>query len=244
MQPNDHSPAADENSALHTRHNIALFHRDHMRFNATLIIEMASDLSREAAKLKVFGDYWQREPDPVYTRPFDTSHPSATAAGCGDLSPLSAIPNAGILFMEGLGEPEEIRVLKGKLKFRGEQYRDKGQWLVDIMAMIWKQDLELLDPATADAWPWVSVISNTWRGAKQRLAAGKLMLTALDYLEMIDFTPAALRKNRAASGKLLLSAAWAMDAAATLFSQNNASLTYDDSEMIKYLAFFENVQPR
>ncbi|QDC36358.1 hypothetical protein [Sphingobium fuliginis] len=146
--------------------------------------------------------------------------------------------------MEGLGEPEEIRVLKEKLRYRGEQFVDKGQWLVDIMAVIWKQDLELLDPATVAAWPWISVISNTWRGAKQRLTAGKLLLTARDYLEKVDFAPAALRKNRAASGKLLLSAAWAMDAAATLFCENTSSLTYDDPEMIRYLTFFENATSR
>src|SRR3712207_3351095 len=121
MQPNDQSPAARE-STLHTRHNIALYHRDHMRFNSTLLLEVAADLSREANRLKVFGDYWQRAEEPPATRAFDTSHPRATAAGCGDLSPLSAVANAGILFMEGLGEPEEIRVLKAKLKFRGEQF--------------------------------------------------------------------------------------------------------------------------
>lgn len=244
MQPNNENHASAADSALHIRHNIALYHRDHMRFNATLLLEIAADISREANRLKVFGDYWQREAEPLATAPFDTSHPRSTAAGCGDLSPLSAVAGAGILFMEGLGEPEEIRVLKEKLRYRGEQFVDKGQWLVDIMAVIWKQDLELLDPATVAAWPWVSVISNTWRGAKQRLTAGKLLLTARDYLEQVDFTPAAIRKNRAASGKLLLSAAWAMDAAATLFCENTSSLTYDDPEMIRYLTFFENAASR
>jgi len=237
MQPTDQSFDPVE-SALHTRHNIALYHRDHMRFNATLLLEVAADISREANRIKVFGDYWQREAESPATRPFDTAHPRSTAAGCGDLSPMSAVAGAGILFMEGGGEPEEIRMLKAKLKFRGDQFVDKGHWLIHAMKTIWEEDKELLDPATPNAWPWVSVLSVTWRGAKQRLTAGKLLLTAHEYLEQVDFTPAGLRRDRAAAGKLLHSAGWAMDAAAALFCDNTSSLTHDDPEMIKYLTHF------
>jgi hypothetical protein len=224
------------------RHNVCLYHRDHMRFNANLILEVATDIGREAARLKVFADYWQTEPEPMRTPAFDPSHPVAIPAGCYDLSPLSAVASCGILFMEGEGEPEEIRMLKEKLRFRGEQFKDKGQWLVDTMEFVWKHDVKLLDPEHEGAWPWVSVLSLTWRGAKQRLAAGQLLLTARDYLLKIDFTPAGLRKNRAEAGKLLHSAAWTMDAAATMFAENNASLTYDDADMLKYLAYFENAK--
>lgn len=240
MQSNDQNAPAKEESALNARHNIALYHREHMRFNATLILEVAADLSREANRLKVFGDYWQRPPEPPRTDAFDTSDPRFRAAGCSDLNPLSAVAGAGILFMEGLGQPEEIRMLKEKLKSEGERFANKGQWLVDIMKLTWKADVVLLDPATPDAWPWISVLSLTWRGAKQRLMAGRLLLVALEHLEQVDFTPAAIRKSRAASGESLLAAAWAMDAAAALFCENAASLSRDDVEMAEYLAFFAN----
>lgn len=243
MEPHDHSLLTAEASAHNARHNIALYHREHMRFNATLILEVAADMSREANRLKVFGDYWQRDAEPARTPPFDTSDRRFGAAGCPDLNPLSAVASAGILFMEGQGQPEEIRMLKEKLKSEGERFANKGQWLVDVMKLTWNADRVLLDPATPDAWPWISVLSVTLRGAKQRLMAGKLLLVALDYLERVDFTPAGVRSNRAESGRLLLLAAWSMDAAAALFSENAASLSRDDIDMVDYLSFFENSTP-
>ena len=135
-------------------------------------------------------------------------------------------------------------MLKEKLRSEGERFANKGQWLVDIMKLTWKADVVLLDPATPDAWPWMSVISVTFRGAKQRLMAGKLLLVALDHLEQVDFAPAAIRADRAASGRRLVSAAWAMDAAAALFTENAASLSRDDQDMAEYLAFFEDPMPR
>ncbi|MCC6209605.1 MAG: hypothetical protein IT513_01045 [Burkholderiales bacterium] len=244
MQPDDQGSAARKDLSLHARHNIALFHRDHMRFNATLLLEVAADLSREANRLKVFGDYWQRAEEPPATPAFDTSDRRFGGAGCGDLSPRSAVANAGILFMEAQGEPDEIRVLKEKLRTRGEGFMNKGRWLTETMTRSWQRDQVLLDPATPDAWPWVGVVSITWRGAKQRSMAGKLLLVALEYLEKIEFTPAAIRRNRAASGKLMVAAGRAMDAAAALFCKNAESLTHDDPEMAEYLAFFENPQRR
>jgi len=244
MQANDQDLRSREESGMHARHNIALYHREHMRFNATLILEVAAELSREANKLKVFGDYWQRAEEPARTATFDTSDPRFRAAGCPDLNPLSAVAGAGILFMEGQGEPEEIRILKERLKSEGERFANKGQWLVDIMRLSWKADVVLLDPATPEAWPWISVLSVTMRGAKQRLMAGKLLLLALEHLEAVDFAPAAVRANRAASGRSLVAAAWAMDAAAALFSENAASLSRDDLDMVEYLSFFENPTSR
>lgn len=229
-------PQAD----LNGRHNIAWYHREHMRFNANLILEIGVDIGREANRLKVFGNYWQRAPETPFTPPFDTSDRRFSAAGCPDLNPLAAVAGAGILFMEGGGEPEEIRLLKAKLKFEGERFRNKGQWLVDIMHLTWKADLPLLDPATPGAWPWASVVSLTLRGAKQRRMAGSMLLVALDYLEQVDFKPAALRQNRPEAGKRLLAAAWAMDEASRLFAENAASLTHDDPYMHEYLDFFAN----
>ncbi|MCC6209609.1 MAG: hypothetical protein IT513_01065 [Burkholderiales bacterium] len=240
MQPTGQAAAAKDKATLHAMHNIVSFHRDHMRFNAALLLEVAADLSREANKLKVFGDYWQRAAEGDAAG-FDRADPRFGAAGCGDLSPLSAVAGAGILFMEGQGEPDEIRMLKEKLKSRGEGFRNKGQWLVEMMGKSWQRDRGLLDPATVEAaWPRLRVVSVTWHGAKQRWMAGKLLLVALEYLEMIEFTPAAIRQNRAAAGKLLLAAGWAMDAAAALFCKNATTLLDDDPEMAEYLAFIEN----
>ena len=244
MAANEHDLPPSEDSALHgARHNVALHHREHVRFNSTMMLELAADISREADRLKVFGDYWQRPEESRRTASFDISDPRFGAAGCSDLNPLSAIAGAGILFMEGVGEPDEIHTLKEKLKSEGTRFSNKGQWLTDIMRMTWESDVELLDPATPDAWPWISIASATLRSAKQRSMAGNLLLVALEYLEKVDFTPAAIRANRAASGKLVLLAAWTLDAAAAVFSENAAGLSRAELEWAEYLAFFGEPTP-
>ena len=245
MSPNEHDLATSEESALHAaRHNVAIYHREHMRFNATTMLELAADISREADRLKVFGDYWQRPEEPARTSSFDISDPRFGASGCSDLNPLNAIAGAGILFMEGAGEPDEILMLKEKLRSEGTRFANKGQWLSDIMKMTWESDVVLLDPATPGAWPWISIVSATLRSAKQRAMAGRLLLEALDYLEKVDLTPGAIRTNRAASGKLLLLAAWTMDAAAAVFSENAAGLSRGELEWAEYLAYFGEPTPR
>jgi hypothetical protein len=245
MSPNEHDLTTSDESALHAaRHNVALYHREHMRFNATTMLELAADISREADRLKIFGDYWQRPEEPPRTASFDISDPRFGATGCSDLNPLNAIAGAGILFMEGVGEPDEIRMLKEKLQSEGTRYANKGQWLAEAMRMTWQSDVVLLDPATPDAWPWISIVSATLRSAKQRSMAGSLLLVAREYLEKVDFTPAAIRANRAASGKLLLLAARTMDAAAAVFSDDAAGLRRGELEWAEYLAYFGEPTPR
>lgn len=236
-------PASEDSQNHAARHNVALYHREHMRFNATTMLELAADISRQADRLKVYGDYWQRAVEPPRTSSFDTSDPRFGASACPDLNPLSAIAGSGILFMEGAGEPDEIRMLKEKLKSQGSLFADKGKWLIEIMRLTWQSDVALLDPASPDAWSWILVSSATLLSAKQRSMAGKLLLVALEYLEKVDFTPSAIRANRAESGKILLMAAWAMDAAAAVFSQNAAGLSRDDLEMAEYSTYFEKASP-
>ncbi|QDC36359.1 hypothetical protein [Sphingobium fuliginis] len=83
MQPNNENHAVGEDSALHTRHNIALYHRDHMRFNATLLLEIAADISREANRLKVFGTIGsvsRSRSQPLPSTPPTRAAPHAVAA--------------------------------------------------------------------------------------------------------------------------------------------------------------------
>jgi hypothetical protein len=61
-------------------------------------------------------------------------HSGFRPAGCDDLNALSPIASIGILFMEGRGEPTEIRVLKAKLGARGDGSVRAGEWLARNMA--------------------------------------------------------------------------------------------------------------
>lgn len=241
---NPQSNLAADPSALQARHNIALFHRDHMRFYVTTQLEVAADLSREANKIKVFGDYWLRE-EKATASSFDAADPRFRAAGCGDLTPLTAIAGMGILFMEGEGEPDEIRLLKEKLRAYSYRFTSKGEWLAEKMEMAWQRESVLLSPESIDAaWPRLRVVAIDWQGAKETVMVGKLLGLALERLVGIDFTPSAIRKNRPAFGKMLLSAGWMIDMAARILSKVATDLSQADPDMTAYLAFVENASTR
>ena len=230
---------AEGQTDLYARHNIATFHREHMRFYVTTQLEVAADISREANKLKVFGDYWLKSQSDS-TNSFDFSDPRYRAAGCGDLTPLTAIAGMGILFMEGEGEPDEIRLLKEKLSNLSHRFTSKGEWLSEKMEMAWKRESVLLSPETIDAaWPRLRVIAVDWQGARETVMVGKLLGLALECISRIDFTPAAIRKNRAPWGKMLLTSGWMLDMAARLLAKVATDLSQADPDLTDYLTFIE-----
>jgi hypothetical protein len=96
--------------------NIATYHREHERYYTVQKYEQAAELAREANKLKVVADTWlaSGKRAPLYPET-DFDQPAFRPAGCDDLNALSAIASIGILFMEGQGEPTEIRCSKRSL---------------------------------------------------------------------------------------------------------------------------------
>lgn len=223
---------ADVNARL----NIATYHRDHMRYYVMHQMELAADISREANKLKVFGDYWLRGGDD-WRSSFDPSDPRYKAAGCGDLTPLTAIAGMGILFMEGEGEPDEIRLLKEKLGNLSHRFVSKGEWLADKMDAAWKRESVLLSPdSIVAASPRFQVIATDWQGSRETVLVGRLIGLALECLNKIEFTPAAVRKNRQPWGRSLLYAGWLLDMAARLLSKVAGDLSQADTQLTDYVA--------
>ena len=158
-------------------------------------------------------DIWlaSGKPAPHYPTT-DFSQPAFGPAGCDDLNALSAIASIGILFMEGRGEPTEIRMLKAK---RGDGSVRAGEWLAGMMAAAWPRGRVLLDDKFADAArPRYRTISTNWIGSLETILLGRLLLLAVD--NTIDFTPRALRAAPKQAGEKPVLAARIIEQAARL----------------------------
>jgi hypothetical protein len=110
------------------------------------------------------------------------------------LNVLSAIASIDILFMEGLGEPTEIRMLKAKLGARDDGSLRAGEWLAGMMAASRPRESLLLDDKFANAArPRYRTIATNWIGSLEMVLLGRLLVFAVDNLTTIDFAPRALR---------------------------------------------------
>ncbi|HEV8439580.1 MAG TPA: hypothetical protein VGT40_15940 [Methylomirabilota bacterium] len=215
--------------------NIARFHREHERFYTMTQMAAAADLSREANKLKIVADVWLEDRSPAAEAQVDFSDPRYQAAGCTDLNALRAIAAIGVLFMEGQGEPAEIRGLKAKLRGMGVAMQASGQWLAEKMDAAWERESVLFTAELVDAaWPRFQTIVTNWRGSRSTMLAGKLMLLAVECLERIDFTPAAIRADRQRGGRYLRTAGWILDKAAQVLATSGADLADNDIHWTDY----------
>jgi len=228
---------------LDVLYNIASVHREHERFYTMTQMATAAELSREANKLKVVADVWLEDQVPAPTGAVDWSDPRYQAAGCLDLNPVRAIAGIGILFMEGEGEPSEIRTLKLRLRGMAMGMQGVGQWLADKMDAAWERESVLLDPELIDAaWPRFQTIVTNWRGSRKTLLVGKLLALVVDCLDKIDFTPAAIRRDKATAGRHLRTAGWVLDMAARVMAESGASLADNDAHWTEYRAVIRRAQ--
>lgn len=94
---------------LEMAENLARFHREHEKFYARAPLEEAVALQRASAALRALAERWST---------VDPQKPGAASpfSGAEDLNDERAIELAGILFMEGEGEPAEITRIKRELK--------------------------------------------------------------------------------------------------------------------------------
>ncbi len=214
--------------------NIAAYHREHERFYTQHQLAAAADLSREANKLKVVADVWLK-PASVPHAGVDFNDPRYQAAGCDDLNALSAIAGIGILFMEGQGEPSEIRGLKAKLRGQAMAMQAGGQWLSEKMDAAWDRESVVFTPELIDAaWSRYATIVTNWRGSRDMVLAGKLLQLAVDCLEKIDFTPASIRAHRETAGKFLRTAGWVLDLASRVIARSASNLGENDLHWTEY----------
>jgi len=177
-------------SLLEAIENLSRFHREHEKFYAQRPREQAVALQRHSRALCALADRWAL----VDAAPLDALNPYE---GADDLNAPEAIQLDGILFMEGEGEPTEVTRLRSDVRAVATESISVGTWLARAMASTWDGATALL------AYPQVAdllgdrhrIIANDWRAASMSSLAGRVLDRAVDLLDSIDFTPAALRRD-------------------------------------------------
>jgi hypothetical protein len=191
----------EDNPFLQPVLNLSRFHREHEKHYAAAPLEDALWLQRTSRTLKALAERWSgAEVEP---------HPGPSPfAGAPDLNDDRAIETSGVLFMEGEGEPSEIAGIKRRLTDMARENQGTGEWLGDRHR----------------------IIANDWQAANMASLVARHLDRAVDILERVDFSPAALRTDLAgprqawgylfAATELIDHAADLMAAGATLVHDN------------------------
>ena len=215
----------DESALLHAILNLSRFHREHEKFYASAPRQQAVLLQRHARTLCALADRWETATPAVRDvfSPFE---------GAEDLNDPAALQLDGVLFMEGEGEPAEIARIKRDLRSIGDEETATGEWLTGAMAASWEMAASLLGVAELAGLfgDRHRIIANDWQAAEMSLLAGRLLHRAADLLEVVEFTPAALRHDLASARvapRLLHSASELISHAADLLS-DSAGLVHDN----------------
>ena len=185
----------DQQSALlRAITNLAAFHREHEKFYASAPRELAVTLQRHARTLQALADRWSTV-SPAHPVPFSPFE------GAEDLNDPAALQLDGVLFMEGEGEPAEITQIKRDLRTAADANLAVGEWLTSAMSTSWEVATALLDiPELADLLgERHRIIANDWHAASMSALAGRVLHRAVDILDHVEFTPAALRADLAAA---------------------------------------------
>jgi hypothetical protein len=205
--------------------NLAQFHRDHEKFYASAPREQAVILQRHGRTLSALADRWSTV-DPSTREVFSPFE------GAVDLNDGAALQLDGVLFMEGEGEPAEIKRLKRELQEIGDDSAATGAWLANAMAASWDLAVSLFDvTGVADLLgDRHRIIANDWQAAETSALAGRILHRAVELLGRVDFTPVALRRDLESSRRvprLLYSASELIAHAADLLS-DSAGLVHDN----------------
>jgi hypothetical protein len=205
--------------------NLSAFHREHEKYYATAPREQAIVLQRHARTLQALADRWSIV-EPVAPDPFSPFE------GAEDLNDPAAVQLDGVLFMEEGSEPAELARLKREVRSLADEAVATGEWLAAAMEASWGVAVQLLDIADlADLHgERHRIIANDWQAASMSSLAGRLLLRALDILDRVDFSLAALRADLAAEAAVprrLYSATELMARAADLLS-DSAGLVHDN----------------
>jgi hypothetical protein len=198
--------------------NMARSHREHEKFYSQAPLHTAVEIHADSRALKALAGRWEE------TEP--TEHPLPNPmAGAEDLNAPGLTAESGILFMEGEGEPAEIKKLKGDLERVAAAMEQTGAWLAKAMEQAWQT------AGTVAAFPALAdllgerhrIIANDWQSANMQTLIARLLRRGNDILGRVDFSPPALREDiageRVAPG-YLYSAAELLDRAADLIVQS------------------------
>ena len=200
--------------------NLTRYHREHEKFYGAAPRETAVRLQRHARTLQALADRWTRG-EPATPDPFSPFE------GCTDLNSTTAIQLDGVLFMEGDGEPAEITELIRDLRTVAAGQAATGEWLTGAMDASWAVAATILeiDELAAQLGERHRIIANDWQAAALTKLTARILDRAADVLDRVDFTPAALRADLAAtrvSVDRLYSASEMIDHAADLICESSA----------------------
>ena len=225
-----------EDSFLTAIENLSRFHRAHEKFYAQAPREQAVTLQRHARALSALAG-------PMGWRRGRTDRCLEPLRGCGDLNVDAALQLDGILFMEGEDEPTELTRFTRDVRTMADDAIETGTWLASAMEGTWEAATALLDyPDLADLiGERHRIIANDWQAASMSSLAGRLLHRAVDVLERVDFSPAALRTDLdgpRTSARYIHSAVELMDRAADLLS-DSAGLVHENER--RWRVFRERV---
>ena len=217
--------------------NLSEFHREHEKFYAQAPLRQAVEVQAASRVLKALADRWSSVSpiDRPGTSPF---------AGATDLNPPGLTAETGVLFMEGEGEPNEIKQLRRDLQTRAGDMEATGEWLSAAMEKSWGVAGALAAyPKLADLLgERHRIIANDWQAASEQTLIARLLRRALEIIDRVDFSPAALRsdlRGGRTAPAYLYSASELLDRAADLAVQS-ASLVHDNER--RWRTFSERVR--
>ncbi|MCE3246243.1 MAG: hypothetical protein K0R41_68 [Geminicoccaceae bacterium] len=205
--------------------NLSEFHREHEKFYAQAPLRQAVEVEAASRVLKALADRWSSVSpvDRPVTAPF---------AGAPDLNAPGLTAESGVLFMEGEGEPTEIKQLRRDLETLAGDMEAGGQWLGAAMEKGWAIAGSLAAfPEFADLLgERHRIIANDWQAADAQSLIARLIHRALEIIGRVDFSPEALRQDLAgerSSAAYLYSASELLDRAADV-AVYSASLVHDN----------------
>ncbi len=231
------TPPSPPPELLTTIANLSEYHREHEKFYAQAPLRTAVELQAGSRALKALAGRWS-EVEP-------TDHPAANPlAGAEDLNPPGLTAETGVLFMEGEGEPAEIKRLKRDLAQVATDMQESGEWLAGAMEQAWQAAGALAAyPTLADLLgERHRIIANDWQSAALQSLVARLVRRALDLIERIDFSPQALRADLGGareSSAYLYSASELIDRAADLIAES-ATLVHENER--RWRVFSERVR--
>lgn len=179
-----------ETQFLETARNLARFHREHEKFYARAPLEEAASLQRTSAALRALAERWSTA-DPA------APEQAAPFSGAEDLNDERAIELAGILFMEGEGEPPEIARIKAELRAASQENDQAGEWLAAAMETSWGMAEALLQLSElADLLSERHrIITSDWRAASLAKLVARNLERARAIVEQLDLSPAGVRED-------------------------------------------------
>jgi hypothetical protein len=152
--------------------------------------------------------------------------------GSEDLNVSKTIQYNGMLFMEGEGEPVELKRYIRDTKVIADDFMETGMWLSNAMKQSWKTALHLvkIPPFSSVLGERHRIIINDWQAARLSQLVAELIYRSIDLLNQIEFTKESIRKDLAGPrfySEYLYSSAELLDRAADLASES-AVLVHDN----------------